>query len=115
MGIDFIGFAVFEIDTAAVRFVTGNAGAEMLIHVGHPLVIRLAILVFTGVWIQIAPAPKVFDKLFALLIGLQLLPGIQLSWRDNGLHVSQPINKSPVRLRLNLSVLVLRVCRSGTL
>jgi hypothetical protein len=68
-----IGLAVHDPDPATICFPTGYAGAEVLVRVCDSFVIFLFELVFIGIRIGITPAPKLFDKAFALVVSGQFL------------------------------------------
>src|SRR5262249_39562556 len=102
-----IRLAVFQIDATAVGLIAGNARAEVFVHVGHAFVIFLAKLVRFGVGIGIVFMPDERDELFTLFIGLQLLPGINLSSGKNGFYIPYPVGESVVWFALDLSLFVL--------
>src|SRR5262249_59295916 len=86
---------------------TGNARAEVLINIGYAFVIFLAKLVRFGVGIGIVFTPDDCDKLFTLFIGLQLLPGINLSSGKNRFHVPNPVRESVIWFAFDLSLFLL--------
>src|SRR5437870_2136189 len=126
MGFRFVGFAIHNPNAATVGLPPGNTGSEMLVGVSDAFVIFLAILVFVGVRIGIAPPPKLLDKTLALIVGLELLEGLPLFIGDDVSDVLfQPILVSLIQFGLNVArllrwilglfaVLFLRqTCRNG--
>src|SRR5229473_3230769 len=109
MRFDAVGLAVFQINAAAIGFVSGRSGREMFVYISEALVIRFAVLVLLSVGIGIAAMPDVGDELFAFGIGAQFLPGVQLIGRKDRLNVSNPVGESLIRLLLNLTRLRLRI------
>src|SRR3989441_12428869 len=110
MGFGLVGFAPHDIDAAAIGFPSGNAGSKMLVGVSDALVIFLAILVFVGVGIGIAPPPKLLDKALALIVGLELLEGLPLFIGDDVSDVLfQPILVSLVQFGLDVARLLGRL------
>src|SRR5712691_8127581 len=109
MRFDVVGFAVFQIDAAAIGLVSGNAGSEVLVHVSDALVIRFPVFILFGIGIGIATTPEFSDELFTFFIGSQLLPGIQFIGRDDRLNISRPIRESLIGFQSNLSRLALRI------
>src|SRR5437588_11305312 len=102
-----VGFAPHDIDAAAIGLPSGNAGSEMLVGVSDALLIFLAILVFVGVGIGIAPPPKLLDKALALIVGLELLEGLPLFIGDYVSDVLfQPILVSLIQFGLDVARLL---------
>src|SRR5215510_9926781 len=85
MGFYFVRFAEPDVDSSAIGFPPGNAGAEFLICVLDALVILLFVFVLRSV--RIGPEPEVFDELIALFIGLQRLEGFAFFISDNVRHI----------------------------
>ena len=82
----------------------------MLVGVGNPFVIFLAILVFVGVRIRIAPAPEFFDEAFALVVSLQLLESLALVVSDDVRDVLiEPIAVSLLQFDLLVPRLIHRI------
>jgi len=79
----------------------------MLVGVSDALVIFLAILVFVGVGIGIAPPPKLLDKALALIVGLELLEGLPLFIGDDVSDILfQPILVSLIQFGLDIASLL---------
>ena len=57
----------------------GNAGSVMLVGVGDAPVMLFLEFVFDGVRGGIAAQPELFDELFALFVGFQLLNALRSS------------------------------------
>ena len=79
MRLDFIRRAVDDVDAAAIRLPSGNAGGETLVGVGDAAVVLFLELVFLGVGRGIAPQPELLDELLALFVGAQALEGLRSS------------------------------------
>src|SRR5581483_1558411 len=107
MRFDFVGLAPHDVDAAAIGFPTRNAGSIVLVGVGDTLVVFLAILVFVGVRIGIAPAPKFFNEALALVVGFQLLKSFPLFVGDDVSDVFfEPILVSLFQFGLNVAGLL---------
>src|SRR5438270_157558 len=107
MGFSLVGFAIHNPNAATVGLPPGNTGSEMLVGVSDALVIFLAILVFVGVGIGIAPPPKLLDKALALIVGLELLEGLPLFIGDDVSDILfQPILVSLIQFRLDVASLL---------
>src|SRR3954462_879988 len=83
MTFDFIRLAVDDVDAAAVGLPAGNAGGVVLVRVGDAFVVFLAIFIFIGVRIRIAPAPEFFDEPFAFFVGFEFLERLPLFIGDD--------------------------------
>ena len=92
MRLDLIGRAPHDVNAAAIRPPSGNAGREPLVGVGDPAVVLFLEFVFDRVRSGIAPLPERFDKLLALFVGLQLQEGRALFIGDDvGNFLFQPL------------------------
>ena len=83
MGIDFVGRAEGDVDTATVQLPAGGARSEMFVGVRDAAVMLFFELVFNGVRGGIAAEPELLDELFALLVGVELLEGFALFIGDD--------------------------------
>src|SRR6266850_2056729 len=107
MGLNFIRFSPHDVSAAAISLPAGNAGSVMLIGIGDALVVLLAIFVFVGVRIGIAPAPEFFDEALALVVGFQLPESFSLFVGDDvGDVFVQPVFVSLLKFRLYIAWLL---------
>jgi hypothetical protein len=75
MRIDFIGWAVDDIQVAAVRFPARPTRRKMLVGVSNPAAELLSELVLRAARVRIATLPELLDEPFALFIRCKLLEG----------------------------------------
>src|SRR6266481_1056916 len=72
MRFNFIGLAPHDVDAAAVRFPSGNAGSEAFVRIGNAAIVFFLKGVFGEIRIGVAPLPELLDELFALFVGGKL-------------------------------------------
>jgi hypothetical protein len=102
-------YAKLDVNAPAVGHSARLAGREVFVGVSNPLVELLLEFVFDSVGIGIAAVPEVFDKLLALLVCVEFLPGVAFGLREDQVVVVDPLLEGLVRLRLDLARLFLRV------
>src|SRR5438067_10235862 len=114
MALEFVGLAVHDVNAAAISFPSGNAGGIVLVRVSDALVILFAVLVFVRVRVGIAPAPELFDKVFALIVGLEFLERLALFVSDDVRDVFvKPVFVGLLYFGLNFSRFLRRVLAVG--
>src|SRR5208282_6296123 len=68
VGIIFVRRTIHDVNPAAIRLPTGNAGGEVLVAVSNAAVIFLFVLVFGAAGVRVAALPEIFDKRLALVV-----------------------------------------------
>src|SRR6266478_3169890 len=110
MRLDLVGLAPGDVDTTTIGFPARNAGRVMFVGIGDALVVLLAIFVFVGVRIGIAPAPEFFDETLALVVGLEFLESFALFVGDDvGDVFVQPVFVNLFEFRLYVALLLGRI------
>src|SRR5881628_3077389 len=107
MSFALVRLSVHYLDSPPIRFPPRNARGEMLVSISDSFVVLLFEFVFFGIAIRIAPAPKFFNKPFALIIAGEFFERLFLFIGD---YVSdillQPIFVGFLEFRLNIAGLI---------
>ena len=107
-----VGLAVHNPDATPVGFPARNAGAEVLVGVCDAFVVFLFKLVFVGIWIRVAPAPKFLDEAFALVVSSQFLECLAFFVGNDVSDVFvEPVFVGLFEFRLNIARLCARILR----
>ncbi len=78
MGFNLVRLAPGDVDAAAVGLPARNTRGIVFVGISDALVVLLTKLVLIGVRIRIAPAPELFNKALALVVGFEFLKGLTL-------------------------------------
>src|SRR5580765_5165446 len=73
MRFDFIRWSDDDVDAAAIRFPSRNAGGKMFVGVGDAAVVLVLKFVFGGVRSRITALPERLDEVLAFFVVRQLL------------------------------------------
>src|SRR3972149_7839136 len=99
--IDLVGWAVHDVDAAAIGFPARYAAGKMLVGVSDAAIVFFLVVIGEGFRIGVAAQPELLDELLALFIILEASEDLPLLIGDDVADiVAQPLPVGPLQLFL---------------